>query len=99
MAVSTCPNCGQSIRAHDDICDNCGVVLSPNIPLPTFASTIATSTAPHVSTSTMTACPNCHASVRSGEDICDNCGAVLATITAPTPTAITGAPVQETCPQ
>jgi len=105
MAGSACPNCGQPIHAHDDICENCGAVLAPDIPLPTFAGSVASTTTPSSSSSTMTACPNCHAPVGPGEDVCENCGAVLTTVTAPVPitapasTASTGAPAQETCPQ
>jgi serine/threonine-protein kinase PknG len=99
MAASICPNCGQSVNAHDDICENCGIVLVPNIPLPTFTGSVASSTTPHISTSTMTACPNCHAPVKPGEDFCEQCGAVLATVAIPTQAASTGMPLQETCPQ
>ena len=47
MDAHACPNCGQPIHAQDDICENCGVVLSPNIPLPTFAGSVASTLRAH----------------------------------------------------
>ncbi len=74
--MSSCPNCQHAISPGDDICENCGAVLSAQVtsqgrfvaalstPLPTISSGASTS-------------PTCNTSVKAGEDICENCGMVL----------------------
>ncbi len=86
MTALTCPNCHQPISAADDICENCGAVLS-STPVNTstaFASTVSNS--PSVSATSVgsnTLCPNCHQPVNAADDICENCGAVLGTVETP----------------
>ncbi len=75
MSTPTCPVCHGPVSPADDICDNCGAVLS-TVSLPPVGTTRA-------STGSNTVCPNCQSPVVPGEDICDNCGAVLSTITIP----------------
>src|ERR1700738_396159 len=100
MAESICPNCGQSIDVHDDICEKCGAGLTPKIPPPTFARSVTASTVPGLSSaSTLTVCPNCHTPIRAGEDICEHCGAVLATVAPSTQAASATVSPPETCPQ
>src|SRR5215470_17193122 len=36
--MSSCPNCRQSVAPADDICENCGAVLSTLIPTPAFVA-------------------------------------------------------------
>lgn len=74
--MSSCPNCQHAVSPGDDICENCGAVLSAQVtgqgrfvtafstPLPTISGGIGT-------------CPTCNAAVKAGEDICENCGMVL----------------------
>ncbi len=77
MSTSTCPVCHGPVSPADDICDNCGAVLSTVSVPPVAAST------PPRSTSSAAVCPNCHEAVVPGEDICEHCGAVLSTIAIP----------------
>lgn len=84
MTLSTCPHCHQAVSAGDDICENCGVVLSgqPSL-LPTMGSTAIPVVAPPMANS-MSVCPNCQQPVHPGDEICENCGVVLATFVKPT---------------
>ena len=48
--MSSCPNCQQPVAPADDICENCGAVLSTLIPIPAFvAAGSAQGTIPTVS--------------------------------------------------
>ncbi len=89
MAASTCPVCHSAVNPADDVCENCGAVLStvslPLIrtaaPVPLFVpSRPVTSGAPVRSGGV---CPNCKEPVVPGDDICEHCGAVFSTITMP----------------
>lgn len=82
--MSNCPNCHQVITPADDICDNCGAVLSSMIASPTF---VAAPSAPLPTVSTLPAsglncCPNCQQPVKPTDDVCDHCGMVLTAISA-----------------
>jgi serine/threonine-protein kinase PknG len=91
MNSSTCPNCHQPVAAADDICENCGAVLTTLSGAPVRAPSPAPAA---TSTSGMTACPQCGQAIAAGSDICEECGAVL------TKSAFSNLPpVQETCPQ
>lgn len=84
--MATCPNCHQPVTPSDDICENCGAVLSTLISVPTFVA--APTQPPVASASGSSICPNCKASTRPQEDICEQCGMVLAATaldTIPTP--------------
>lgn len=108
MNISTCPNCHMQIASTDEICENCGAVLSP-LPIMSPASSYAMSSmaspAPMSpppnpaasSISTTNICPHCRQPVSAGEEICENCGAVLTALT-PAP-GVVSASLQETCPQ
>ncbi len=81
MVSSTCPNCKQPVSPGDDICENCGAVLTP---VPTPARVPTNAVIPQASTSTggTALCPNCNQPVSPGDDICESCGVVLATASA-----------------
>lgn len=103
MASSTCPNCRQPVSPGDDICENCGAVLTP-VPTPSRAPTNVVM--PQTSASGTALCPNCKQPVSPGDDICENCGVVLATAGAVKPTTASpsaapqsASPLQEECPQ
>lgn len=100
--MSSCPHCHQPVTAGDDICENCGAVLSTLQPMPAF--TVA-STSAAIAVASRNACPNCKQSVGAGDDICEHCGMVLSAVpvtpTAPvtvTPLA-TPVPALTECPQ
>ncbi len=104
MTSSTCPNCKQSVSPGDDICENCGAVLTSTS---TPVQTSTNATLPQALPSTTTVCPNCQQTVSPGDDICENCGVVLATTSAlkqTTASPVTNiqqalSPLQEECPQ
>ncbi len=95
--MSSCPNCHQPIAPTDDICENCGAVLSTIIPAPAFvaasaplASAISSSVgsgqilqgaAPAISTPGI--CPNCRQPLHPGDDICEHCGMVIPVASMP----------------
>lgn len=92
--MSSCPNCHQAVAPGDDICENCGAVLSTVV-----ASQARFVTAPSmpaafaVSTPIPSACPTCQTPVKPGEDVCENCGMVLSAAT------ISATLVRNTVPQ
>lgn len=110
--MSHCPHCRQAISSGEDICENCGAVLS--------ASTLVASQARLVPPpSPLTAppgflndspglCPTCQSPVTAGEDICENCGRILsatvvsaqlARTTSAQVASQTSVPVLATCPR
>ncbi|MBV9712082.1 MAG: tetratricopeptide repeat protein, partial [Ktedonobacteraceae bacterium] len=107
MSTSNCPVCHGPVGPADDICENCGAVLS-TVSLPSVG---VTASAPHRSVPTSSGvCPNCQQPVVPGEDICEYCGAVLSTITIPafqaappqasiTQPAILTRPTEDECPR
>ena len=80
MSSSTCPVCHGPVSPADDICENCGAVLS-TVSLPPVKASVSVST--YSASANSTVCPNCQEAVVPGEDICEHCGAVLSTITIP----------------
>ncbi|SRR6266516_51373 len=111
MSTSTCPVCHSPVNPADDVCENCGAVLSTiSLPpvrtvSPTAPSRSSTAAAP-VSSNGTDVCPNCKEPIDLGDDICEHCGAVLSTIvippvkTAPPPPApVTQAASQDECPR
>jgi serine/threonine-protein kinase PknG len=107
MSTPTCPVCHGPVSPADDICENCGAVLS-TISLPPVGAIASNPTRSAPAVHTM--CPNCQQPTVPGEDICEHCGAVLSTITIPTfqaapaqvsltqPTTFTQ-PTQDDCPR
>ncbi|HEY7419383.1 MAG TPA: tetratricopeptide repeat protein, partial [Ktedonobacteraceae bacterium] len=84
--MSSCPNCHQSVAPTDDICENCGAVLSSLVAPPTFvaappidttSATYSKPTSSARSPQSQHRCPNCKQPVKSGDDVCENCGMVL----------------------
>lgn len=74
-----CPHCRQPINAADEVCEECGAVLTPPA-----AAGGRTGAAPAVARPVQAAtaggtCPNCQAPVAAGAEICEACGVVLAT--------------------
>lgn len=109
--MSNCPNCQQPVAPGDDICENCGAVLTA----------LATSQAHFVSAPSVTLpstppslsiCPTCGISVKPDDDVCENCGMVLSarvsaaltrtahqTTGKPASATSTSAPVLTECPR
>jgi serine/threonine-protein kinase PknG len=85
--MSSCPNCHQPVAPTDDICENCGAVLSTLMPTPAFVAASsplasasggagqAQGTVPTISVPG--ACPNCGQRLHPGDDICEQCGMVV----------------------
>jgi serine/threonine-protein kinase PknG len=88
MNLPTCPNCHQTLRPGDDICENCGAVLAP-APAPgrSNATPSALAAAQAISLANTLACPNCRRAIHSGDDICEHCGAVLDRVAGSAPPA------------
>src|SRR5579859_1300089 len=99
--MSNCPNCHQPVAPADDICENCGAVLS-TISIPAFVaastsiSTAVSSSMPVVSSATF--CPNCKAPIGPADDICEQCGMVLGVAAMNTVPTRTSAPTAVTMP-
>ncbi|GCE20008.1 protein kinase domain-containing protein [Dictyobacter kobayashii] len=76
--MSSCPNCHQPVGKDDDICENCGAVLSSLLAPATF---VEASIVPQPSNlpgqSLPQTCPNCHQPLHAGDDICEQCGMVV----------------------
>ncbi|HEY7127156.1 MAG TPA: tetratricopeptide repeat protein [Ktedonobacterales bacterium] len=99
MGTFTCPNCHQPVAPADEICDSCGMVLTPTAGVPQRSSvTVQPGSAPaSTGSSNLNACPHCHQPLALGDEICDQCGAVLSKSTGlPQPTSAS-APTEE-CP-
>ena len=99
MTLSTCPNCHQAVSTGDDICENCGVVLSGISSPPTALGSTATPVVASPIANSMTVCPNCQQSVAPSDEICENCGVVLATFVKPTQPTHVPIVSQAECPQ
>ncbi|MBO0790447.1 MAG: tetratricopeptide repeat protein [Ktedonobacteraceae bacterium] len=94
--MTSCPNCHQPVSPSDDICENCGAVLS-TISIPAFVAATPATTSPSPPASTTSSpvaspiqCPNCHAPLHPGDDICEQCGMVVSSAVALPP--LTGSP-------
>src|SRR5260370_30146179 len=105
--MSTCPNCHQSVMPADDICENCGAVLSTLVGAPDF---VAAAPLPSISlpvtppASRPAVCANCQAALGPTDDICEQCGMVvsgasIATMTTVPTTTSTTTSSQRECPQ
>ncbi len=99
MTQSTCPTCHQPVSAADDICENCGAVLSENPFSTPLMRYTAISVAASPSASNMTVCPNCQQPITLGDEICENCGVVLATFAKSTPPTKLPTVSEAECPQ
>ncbi|HEX6109451.1 MAG TPA: tetratricopeptide repeat protein, partial [Ktedonobacteraceae bacterium] len=103
MTTLACPNCHQPLTSADDICENCGAVLSSLGAQPVHVSAPASSASASspVLVGSMTVCPNCQQPITPGDEICEQCGVVLATSTIVTrPTGFSPpSQQQEECPQ
>ena len=84
--MSSCPNCHQPVAPTDDICENCGAVLSTLMPTPAFvaassplASAISSAGQAQGAVPTILpdVCPNCGQRLHPGDDICEQCGMVI----------------------
>ena len=82
-----CPNCHQPLTsANDEICEQCGAVL-------TATATIAQSSSTSISAATVPAadeCPQCHHAYRPGVKFCNHCGFQLANAPEPAGSLATG---------
>ncbi|HEX7736540.1 MAG TPA: tetratricopeptide repeat protein [Ktedonobacteraceae bacterium] len=82
--MSDCPNCHRPVAPGDDICENCGAVLSiitttqaRYVTAPSIAALPAT---PGI----VTICPTCKTPVKPDDTICENCGMILSAKTSAT---------------
>jgi serine/threonine-protein kinase PknG len=90
--MANCPNCRQAISPGEDICENCGAVLSASTLVASQARLLAApppTTAPPGSPGI---CPACHTPLATDEDICENCGRMLSATVISTPLARTTSP-------
>ncbi len=105
--MSSCPNCHQPVHAGDDICENCGAVLSSLLAPPTFVAAAASQQLITSAASRNGAglCPNCKQPLNPQDDICEHCGMVVSgagTATIPAQPSLVGAttaPAPDICPQ
>src|SRR6266536_5946551 len=76
MSTSTCPVCHSPVNPADDVCENCGAVLSTIVIPP--VKTVPSPPAPVIQPATMAAfqdeCPRCHARRNPGKSFCGKCG-------------------------
>lgn len=100
-SVSSCPNCHHPVS--DDICENCGAILSTLVMSPVRVASTPIPSTPLPSVAKPTHCPNCHHPSSPDEDICEQCGMVLTAMMLPpvsTPAPISSPTVQEeVCPR
>ncbi|GCE13629.1 protein kinase domain-containing protein [Tengunoibacter tsumagoiensis] len=85
--MSKCPNCQQPVGPADDICENCGAVLS-TVSTPTFVAASSSLSFPPLTLPTASSgsrpghCPNCQHPLTPDEDICEQCGMVVDAVSA-----------------
>jgi serine/threonine-protein kinase PknG len=107
-SVSSCPNCHHPVT--DDICENCGAILSTLVmaPVRVASTSVSASTLPPSSppVGKPTICPTCQQPVEPDADICEQCGMVLTAMTLPpisttiTPLSVSSPVAQEElCPR
>jgi serine/threonine-protein kinase PknG len=109
-SISSCPNCHHPVS--DDICENCGAILSTLVMAPVRVASTSISSATSSSSSPPAGkpvCPTCKQPVEPDADICEQCGMVLTAMTLPpvaavsttiTPLSISPPTVQdELCPR
>src|SRR5215472_7895402 len=80
--MSDCPNCHRSVAPGDDICENCGAVLSTITTTQARFVTAPSIAALPVTPGTITICPTCKAPVKPNDTICENCGMILSATTS-----------------
>lgn len=90
--MADCPNCHQPVAPGDDICENCGAILSTIVASqPRFVAAppapVAGSTSPGLGL-----CSNCKTPIKPGDDICESCGMVLSAVTRSAPISYTTSP-------
>jgi serine/threonine-protein kinase PknG len=101
--LTYCPNCQHPVVAGDDICDNCGAVISTLVITPVATDATLPTTLPPLSVGSLTLCPNCKQTIKPGDEICAHCGMVLASATVNTlpgmaPVSSTPSPDALQCP-
>ena len=82
--MSDCPNCHNPVAPGDDICENCGAVLSTITANQARYVTAPAITALPSTPSSLTICPTCKAAVKPDDTICENCGMILSAKTSAT---------------
>lgn len=80
--MSNCPNCHTPVTPGDDICENCGAVLSTITATQARYVTAPPALASPVTFGTLVVCPTCQATVRPDDAICENCGMILSATTS-----------------
>src|SRR6266571_667062 len=84
-SFSSCPNCHHPVT--DDICENCGAILSTLVmaPIRVASTDITSTTLPSASppVGKPAVCPNCKYPPGPYDDICEQCAMVLTAITLP----------------
>lgn len=104
--MSSCLNCHQPVMPGDEICENCGAVLSSVLATTPAAFVVApASVSLPVPLSGLSICPTCTSPIQPGDEICEQCGMVLSSTTGPVGQMITAqphttgsAPVLTQCP-
>lgn len=82
--MSDCPNCHQPLVPGDDICENCGAILSALTAVQaSYVPASSLSALSSISGNLLT-CPTCQTPIASGETICENCGMILSATTSAT---------------
>lgn len=71
--VTVCPTCKMLVKPGDDICENCGMVLSAAVTSAALARTTSPQAA-SVPASSLTECPRCHAQRKPRAKFCNGCG-------------------------
>lgn len=70
--LAICPSCQHAVKADDEFCDYCGVVLTAPAAAPAQAATIVTP--PPVAPAGPDLCPRCQAARRPDKKFCGQCG-------------------------
>src|SRR5713226_2583552 len=98
-SFSSCPNCHYPVT--DDICENCGAILSTLVmaPIRVTPTAVSSTTLPPLSllAGKPTVCPTCQHVLGPDDDICEQCGMVLTAMTLP-PISTTIVPLSVSAP-
>ena len=82
--MSDCSNCHQPMAPGDNICENCGAVLSTiTVTQARYVTAPSMPVLPSAPAS-LTNCPTCKALLKPDETICENCGMILSAKTSAT---------------